>query len=169
MYLSAIGQVTDGDSSAELPTVWVPEREPSVGVAVRHDELGQTAVPVTPTRPLAVDGDNVLGALAARRELGPDSDSAVVAAFLDQTGMAIDARVDQRVAEHLAAGGRSGTRTEDDRWRSSAIKLALGSFALAFPITGVVLSEGSGSGAPLVVLIWVAITVINLSFHRSHR
>jgi hypothetical protein len=33
----------------------------------------------------------------------------------------------------------------------------------------VVLSEGSGSGAPLVVLIWVAITVINLSFHRSHR
>ena len=60
---------------------------------MRYDELGQTSVPVTPTRPLAVDGDSVLGALAARRELGPESDSAVVAAFLDQTGMAIDARV----------------------------------------------------------------------------
>jgi hypothetical protein len=77
--------------------------------------------------------------------------------------------VDQRVAEHVAAGGRSGARTEADRWRSSAIKLALGSFALAFPITGVVLSETQGSGTLLVVLIWAAIIAINLSFHRNRR
>jgi hypothetical protein len=136
---------------------------------VRHDELGQTWAATAPTRRLAVDGDDILGALAARRELGPESESAVVAAFLDHAGQAIDARVDQRVAEQMAAGGRSGMRTESDRWRSSAIKLALGSFALAFPITGVVLSETSGSGTLLVVLIWIVIAVINLSFHRSRR
>ena len=136
---------------------------------MRQDELAQTSVPAAPTRPLGVDGDVLLGAIAARRELGPESDAAVVAAFLDHAGRAIDARVDQRVAEHVAAGGRSGTRTEADRWRSSAIKLALGSFALAFPITGVVLSETQGSGTLLVVLIWAAIIAINLSFHRNRR
>ena len=136
---------------------------------MRQDELAQTSVPAAPTRPLAVDGDVLLGAIAARRELGPESDAAVVAAFLDHAGRAIDARVDQRVADHVVAGGQSGTRTEADRWRSSAVKLALGSFALAFPITGVVLSETQGSGTLLVVLIWVAIIAINLSFHRNRR
>jgi hypothetical protein len=137
---------------------------------VRPDELAHTPAPAAPTGPLAVDGDDVLGVLAARRELGPDSDSAVIAAFLHHAGMAIDARVDQRVAEHLAASGRPGTRTEADRKRSSAIKLALGSFALAFPTTGVVLTQAPGAGGgTLVVLIWAAIAGINLSFHRNLR
>jgi len=136
---------------------------------VRQDDLAQTQVPVAPARPLAVDGDDVLGVLAARRELGPDSDAAVVAAFLHHAGLAIDARVDQRVAEQLAAGGKSGTRSEADRRRSSAIKLALGSFALAFPTTGVVLTQGGGSGGLLVVFIWTAILAINVSFHFSGR
>jgi hypothetical protein len=136
---------------------------------VRPDELAQTQAPVARTVPLAVDGDDILGVLAARRELGPDSDSAVVAAFLHHAGLAIDARVDQRVAEHLAASGPSGRRTEADRKRSSAIKLALGSFALAFPTTGVVLTQAGGSGVLLVVLIWLAIAGINLSFHRNLR
>jgi hypothetical protein len=120
-----------------------------------------------PGSPLAVDGDEVLGILAARRELGPDSDPAVIAAFLHHAGLAIDARVDQRVAEQLAAGGRSGGRTDADRRRSSAIKLALGSFALAFPTTGVVLAQGGGDGGLLVVLIWLTIAAINVSFHVS--
>jgi hypothetical protein len=140
-----------------------------MGVTVPYDELGQTSVPAAPTRPLGVDGDQILGALAARRELGPESEPAVVAAFLDHAGRAIDARVDQRVAEHMAAVAPSGARTEDDRWRSSAIKLALGSFLLAFPTTGVVLVQGHSAGVALAVLIWATIAAINLSFHRSRR
>jgi hypothetical protein len=132
-----------------------------------QDDRPQTYAPVTPGSPLAVDGDDVLGLLAARRELGPDSDSAVVAAFLHHAGLAIDARVDQRVAEHMAGSGWSGTRSDADRRRSSAIKLALGSLALAFPITVVALSEGGGAGALLVVLAWIAITAINVSFHLN--
>jgi hypothetical protein len=133
------------------------------------DDITQTSIPGSPTRPLAVDGDHILGALAARRELGPDSDAAVVAAFLDHAGTAIDSRVDQRFAAHVAASPAPGGRSEADRWRSSATRLALGSFALAIPLTGVALSVAGGAGALLVVLIWIAITAINLSFHRARR
>jgi hypothetical protein len=133
---------------------------------VSEDELAQT---LAPAQPLAVDHDDILAALAARRELGPDSDAAVVAAFLDHAGLAIDIRVDQRVADHMSAGGFSGTRTGADRQRIMALVLALCSLVLSIPITGIVLTQAHGSAVMLAVLVWVGIIAVNVSFHFGGR
>jgi hypothetical protein len=123
--------------------------------------------PASSPSPLQVDPDEVAGVLAARTALGPEAERAVIAAFLERTGSAIDARVDQRLAAR--AGRQPEPGGDADRRRSDAIKLALGSIALGIPVTGASTAI-DGVGAPLVAFFaWVAIAVINVVFNRSHR
>jgi CHASE3 domain sensor protein len=55
-----------------------------------------------------VQREDLSAAVGARRELGSDSEREVVEAFLDRIGTAIDARVDQRLAEQNAMKRRNG-------------------------------------------------------------
>jgi hypothetical protein len=99
--------------------------------------------------------DDVAAALAARRELGEESDPAVIDAFLDRAGAAIDARVDERLAartERRAPGPPRGM-----------VPLALGSMGIGIAVTGA--SSGLDSGGALVAIVaWVAIAVINIVY-----
>ena len=118
------------------------------------------------TRRLNVDADDLAGALAARRELGVESELAVINSFLDRTGQAIDARVDQRIALHGAASGKR-MPSDADRHRSASFKLAVVSMALGIPITGITVSFGQVAGLVLAIFAWLAIALINVSFQHS--
>jgi hypothetical protein len=121
-------------------------------------------------RPLDADPDDLGGALAARRELGVEAEQALIEGFLHRTGQAIDARVDQRIAQHRAATGWPRP-PEPDRRRNTGARLALAitSIALGIPLTGISTAFTEGVGLVLVVVIWAAIVAINVSFHRSSR
>lgn len=79
------------------------------------------------TRP-DVTRDDLTAAVGARRELGDESDREVIESFLDRIGTAIDARVDQRLAE------RDHDRGRRPQSRGS-VPLALGSMALGIAVT----------------------------------
>jgi len=118
-----------------------------------------------PTRPLDIDPDYLAGVLSARRELGPDAEPVVIAAFLERTGHAIDLRVDQRIAQHAAARGW-GFQGQAPRGRSSAPRfwLAMGSIVMAVPITGVATEFGGLGGVVVAMIAWIGIVLVNVAF-----
>lgn len=124
-------------------------------------------VPV-PAHPLNVDADDLAGALAARRELGADAEEALVTGFLNRAGEAIDARVDHRIAQHHAAG-TLGTAGEQRRNTGPRLALAIVSIALGIPLTGIAAAMSEEAGLVLVLIVWSAITIINVTFNRSQR
>lgn len=117
-------------------------------------------------RPLDADPDDLGGALAARRELGVDAERVLVEGFLDRVGQAIDARVDERIAQHRAT---TRWQPEPERRRGTGPKLALAicSLALGIPPTGIAAAMDGFPGLVLILVAWTAIVAINLSFHRS--
>lgn len=113
---------------------------------------------------LDIDHDLAAGTLAARRDLGPESEAAVIAAFLDRTGRAIDARVDQRLAQH----GEVPVPPRERGARDNALVLALGSIALGIPATGVATSFHGAGGVLVAFVTWGAIGVVN-AVYNHHR
>ena len=101
-----------------------------------------------------VQRDDLAAALGARRELGPDSEREVVEAFLDRVGTAIDARVDQRLAEQRTA------KRPPAPGRGS-IPLALGSMGIGIAATGA--ASGLDDGEPVAIIIWLVIGAINIA------
>lgn len=109
-----------------------------------------------------VSPDDFRAAAEVRRELGPDYDRAVVESFLERLGPEIDARVDARVAEELQAGAGQP--------RASSMKLAITSMALGIPLTAIVTSNGANpAGIAGILIIWLAITIINVAYAMSSR
>jgi hypothetical protein len=100
-----------------------------------------------------VQREDLSAAVGARRELGADREREVVEAFLDWVGTAIDARVDQRLAEQ---------RREKRAPSSSrgAIPLALGSMGIGIAATGA--ASGLDDGEPLAIIIWLVIGAVNI-------
>jgi hypothetical protein len=122
--------------------------------------MSAAPTPERPGRALDIDTDEVAGALAARRELGPDAELAVIAGFLDRVGQAIDARVAQQVAQ---------TTTDRSPRDGRGPLLVLASIALGIPITGVLTRYDEVVGAVLTGFVWTAIAIINVAYHRGRR
>jgi hypothetical protein len=127
----------------------------------------QDAVSNTAARPLRVDPDEVSGVLAARRELGPDAEEAVITAFLNRMAQAIDERVDQRIAQHGAAGGLSRSAPASRPGPGARATVALGSMLVGFGTTGVVLKQAGFLGIILALFVWVVIAGINVIYGRD--
>lgn len=104
-------------------------------------------------------GDDLTAAIAARKELGPEYEDALVERFLEDVGRAIDERVDRRlIAETRAPAGRP-----------LGLGLPLGSIALAIPITSVAASNLHGADSVAVIIAsWVGIAAVNAA-HRLGR
>lgn len=98
--------------------------------------------------------------LAARQELGPEYEQAVIDGFVAQISQSIDQRVEARLAEtrpqevHIAPARRS---LGDDR---SQLVLGLASLGLAIPLTAI--AAGTG-GLPGLIIAWGGIAVVNLA------
>jgi hypothetical protein len=116
-------------------------------------------------RPLDIDSDELSGVVAARQALGREAEDEVLTEFLNRTGQAIDARVDQRLAGRSVPAVPS-TASDDARWhKQMALYLALGSIFLGVPVTGVATRFAGGGGIAISIVAWVAITVINIVFN----
>jgi len=115
--------------------------------------------------------DEIRAAAETHRDLGPDYQSAVIESFLDKVGREIDARVDARVAASRPPWAQAPwaqapvpAKATSDR---SAFALAICSMAFGIPLTAIAVGVGmhpAGIGAVLV--IWIAIAVINVSYAR---
>ena len=109
-----------------------------------------------------LERDDLTAALGARRELGHEAEREVLESFLDRVGTAIDARVDQRLAERERLGPR---RPRGQNWVSTP--RALGSMAIGIAATGA--ASGLDHGGALVAIVaWVVIALINLA-HAASR
>ena len=109
--------------------------------------------------------DEIRAAAETHRELGPDYQSAVIESFLDKVGREIDARVDARIA----AAQPPPAPVRPTATERSSFALAVVSMAFGIPLTAIAVAAGThpvGIGAVLV--IWMAIAVINISYTR-HR
>jgi hypothetical protein len=105
--------------------------------------------------------DEIGAAVAAHAELGRDYDHAVAEGLIDRIGAEVDRRVDARLSgasRRAVRGGRPGT--------FATVVMGLGSMGLGVGATAVVLSDAHNSSAAsvMVLIIWVAIAVINVTF-----
>jgi hypothetical protein len=129
--------------------------------------------------------DEVRASAAAHGDLGPGYDAAVAEGLVERIGEEIDKRVDARLyGQPPYAGPYPGPPSPPPRLRPrrepvpgrvgiGAVAMALGSIGLAIGATAVVLHPGGSNGVSggqglLVVLIWIVIAVINVSYSR-HR
>jgi hypothetical protein len=111
--------------------------------------------------------EEIRAAAETHRELGPEYQSAVIDSFLDKVGREIDARVDQRM---MMMGPMSRpVRPPKER---APMALAITSMAFGIPLTAITLGLGghSVSGLVALIVVWIAITAINVSYSLgSHQ
>jgi len=100
--------------------------------------------------------EDVHSALGARRELGQDLEPEVVDAFLSRVERAIDARVEQRLAD--APRGRQGGGLEGSR-----LALAIVSLGTGIPITAIAAEAGGVLG---IAVAWLGIAGVNAATAR---
>jgi hypothetical protein len=94
--------------------------------------------------------DDVESAVAARQELGPEMEPAVVDAFLDKVERAVEARAVAE-AEALKRGGDGD---------SSSFALAIVSLGTGIPITAI---AAGTAGVPGMIVAWAGIVGVNLA------
>jgi hypothetical protein len=117
----------------------------------------------TPPSEVRADLD---AALAARRELGPEYESALVDSFLARVDAQLDARIEQRVAERLAEYPREEFRGGRHSWAGSGSRLHVTSLVLAIPLTGIGLGVAHGAGT---LVAWAGIVSVNLAAALGRR
>lgn len=99
-------------------------------------------------------------ALAARKELGPEYEEALVESFLDR----LDSRLtDQRARR--AVDAREQAAAARDRARES-MGLALGSLGIGVPLSGI---AASNSGVWGLLITWAGILGVNLAHAWARR
>ena len=108
--------------------------------------------------------DELAGSIAARQALGPDSEDAVIEAFLQRTGQAIDARVEaqlaaERLMRPVSPVGAPGGLKADHR----PFALAIISLLAAIPITAICTQIHPSAFAMIAAL--AAIVVLNVVYN----
>ncbi len=116
--------------------------------------------------------DEIAASVAAQRDLGPEYDEALAQGLVERIGEEIDKRVDARLRAmgQQAAPGMLPAAPPASPARSSgnAFGLVLVSLIFGTGATSVVLSNAANAVVQglLVMLVWVAITVINVAYAR---
>lgn len=90
--------------------------------------------------------DEVEAALGARRELGPETEPAVIDSFVDRMERAIEARVDERIAAKRPGAVPTFSSPAQT---SSATRLSVVSLAMAVPLSAI--AGGIGDLPGLIV------------------
>jgi hypothetical protein len=110
--------------------------------------------------------EEIRAAAETHSELGRDYQSAVIDSFIEKVGREIDARVDARVAGQYAP-----RRPPAERTGRGAFPLAIVSMVMGIPLTAIVLGQSHGSGEGLIglIVVWLALTVINVAYYMHSR
>jgi hypothetical protein len=109
-------------------------------------------------------GEELRAALAARQELGPDFEPEIVESFLDRLDRAINARVDARVGERLAMG--PAPKEEKKGSPAEYIFASMLGGVLASGVIGLTLHS---DGAPVVLMVWIVVALINVTHAIAGR
>ena len=115
-----------------------------------------------------MSSEEIRAAAETYSELGPGYRDAVIESFLEKVGGEIDARVAARLAALPPMPGPTGRR----RFSGSGSPLALAviSMVLGIPISAIAVAAGDHpAGALGLIVVWVAITAINLGYAMSHQ
>lgn len=111
--------------------------------------------------------EDLRATLDARRDLGPEYESALVESFVERLDASIAARVR---AEVDAYGPRPKAKSKPGTPGAAMIPITLGSMGLAIPLSAIAGGYAEGAG---IALVWIAIVVINIAaaigIARSHR
>ncbi|NUW30998.1 hypothetical protein HTZ77_06130 [Nonomuraea sp. SMC257] len=109
-------------------------------------------------------GDELRAAVAARRDLGPDFEDALIESFLDKMGKEVDRRVDERLAAVPKAKdlARRSKAADGQRLALAIVSLSLGTVA-----TIALTLQAASVGA--ILGIWFAIIVVNGIFGTERR
>jgi len=110
--------------------------------------------------------EEIRAAAETHSELGRDYQSAVIDSFIEKVGREIDARVDARVAGQYAP-----RRPPAERTGRGAFSLAIVSMVMGIPLTAIVLGQTGGSSAGLIglIVVWLALTAINVAYSVHSR
>jgi hypothetical protein len=108
-----------------------------------------------------LDRGELEAVLAARRELGPEYEPALVDSFVEKVEAAIEARVE---AQSLQA--RRKDEADVQRHKQQLV-LGLVSLGTGIPITAV--AGGVGDGLPGVLVAWAGIAVVNIAHALQGR
>jgi hypothetical protein len=118
-------------------------------------------------RPVQIPADDVAGTIAARQALGQDSEQAVIAAFLERTGHAIDARVDAHLAVGAALRPPAPPERPQPKHDPGSLALAIVSMVIAIPLTGIATQFDGLSAVVTLVAAWVGIVAVNIAYNRG--
>ena len=102
--------------------------------------------------------DDLTAAVAARRELGPDYEDAVLDSFLARLDRQTQERVDAKVAERLSSGVSRGAGAPA---RSDpGLTLGIVSLIAGIPVTAI---TTSASGLAGLIVAWGGIAAVNVA------
>lgn len=121
-----------------------------------------TGRPVPPPPAAPSTREDLRAVMAARRDLGPDYEDALVDSFLDKLDVEIAARVRNEVAAQLARQPPGN----QPKHRDGTVGMAIGSLALGIPLTAI---ASQTSGATGLLLAWGGIIAVNLAHALSRR
>jgi hypothetical protein len=109
----------------------------------------------------------IAASVAAHRDLGPGYDSAVAEGLVDRIGEEIDRRVDARLGK--PAKPDPPAHPAKPPGSVAGVFMTLGSIALGVGATAVATSLGKNAAAQviMVLLIWGAIAIVNISHSRK--
>ncbi|MEW9550950.1 hypothetical protein [Nonomuraea sp. NPDC050783] len=106
-------------------------------------------------RPLRED---LKATLDARRDLGPDYETALVESFMDRLDETIAARV--RAELGAGAAGHRPARPKEQVPAKAMIPISLGSLGIGVPLTAI---AGGSAGLQGLVIAWLSIVIINVA------
>jgi hypothetical protein len=110
--------------------------------------------------------EEIRAAAETHNELGPAYRDAVIESFLDKVGREIDARVDSRLAQQAVQPPPAKQRHSGS---GSPFALAIISMGLGIPLSGIAVAAGEHpAGLAGLVVLWIAITVINIAYNVSY-
>ncbi|MFF3670357.1 hypothetical protein [Microtetraspora malaysiensis] len=108
--------------------------------------------------------DELRATVEARRELGPEYESALTEAFLDRIETTIAQRVKAEADSRLPDPRHSTWAEQQERKRH--LGLALGSLGIAIPLTGAASFSAGLSG---LVIVWTGIVAVNVAYALGQR
>ncbi|MEV4112608.1 hypothetical protein [Nonomuraea sp. NPDC049695] len=103
------------------------------------------------TRPIR---DELRATLEARRDLGPEYETALVESFVERLDATISARVRAELDYHGATPRKKSTPGR------AMIPIALGSMGIGIPLTAVAAGYAGLTG---LTITWIAIVIINVA------
>jgi hypothetical protein len=130
--------------------------------------------------------EEIAASVGAHRDLGSEYDDAIAAGLVERIGAEVDRRVDERISQYQRgsrpAAGHQGNGApaashqaqlqpaahpgRQISWPQAS--LALGSM-LVGAITSASINTAHGNGTWPIIVIWIAITFINMAIFRIGR